>query len=93
VASKGAATARLHGSEHCELGEVSFVEVPIDGSSSLGTAVALAVVELKRIDAVSTSYAFESDAAVHRLGRVIAHNLHCNLSEGNRLSKRCWPFE
>jgi hypothetical protein len=40
-----------------------------------GAAVALAVVKFKRIDAVSTSHAFESDAAVDRLRRVIAHNL------------------
>jgi hypothetical protein len=62
---------------------MSFVEVPIDCSSCLGAAAALAVVKLKRVDAVSTSYAFESDAAVHRLGRVIAHNFHSNLSEGH----------
>ena len=93
VVSKSATTARLHGSEHFDLGEMLFVEVPIDCSSRLGAAVALAVIKLKRVDAVSTSYAFEIDAVVHRLGRVIAHNLYCNLSERNRLSKRCWPFE
>lgn len=93
MASKSATTARLYGSEHFDLGEMSFVEVPIDCVSCLGTAVALAVVKLKCVDAVSTSYAFEIDAAVDRLRRVIAHDLYSNRPVRNRLGKRCWPFE
>lgn len=78
MVSKSATTARLYRSEHFDLREMSFVEVPIDCFSCLGAAVALAVVKLKCVDAMSTSYAFETDAVVHRLGRVIAHDLHCN---------------
>jgi hypothetical protein len=54
---------------------MQFPNMLIDSGSSLGAAVALGVVEIKRVDGKFADGAFKRDAAVQRLGGVIAHSL------------------
>jgi hypothetical protein len=54
---------------------MQFPNMLIDSGSSLRAAVALRVVEIKRVDSKVADGAFKRDASVQRLGGVIAHTL------------------
>ena len=57
----------------------------IDGGSCLGAAVALHMIELKRIDAEFAHDALERNPVVDLFGCVIAHIFDCSLSGGDSL--------
>ncbi len=66
--------------------------VLIDGGSRLGAAIAVHVVEFKRIDAEFAGDAFEPNPVVDLFRCVIAHIFIVVLLAEIRLRKRCWPF-
>jgi hypothetical protein len=60
----------------------------IDHGCRLRTAVAIQAVEIERADAMLAEGAFESDAAVQLLGRIVSHVSSVVLSSGPGLGQR-----
>ena len=63
----------------------------IDCSRRLRAPIAFRVIEVKRVYAEFADGAFKRDAAVQRLGGVVAHSFIVVFFAGITADKRCWP--
>ncbi len=65
----------------------------VDRSCRQGAAVTASTVEIESADGMPADNAFEGDAAVHRVGGVVAHNSIVVFLSVTHLGNRCTPFE